>query len=285
MWVRFSIENTSPEAMTLTVPDTEPAIPSPESGLPLSHVFSGGSMSGVTITTGSTRRWDQPTGYRTRSEAPILVIAPYGSVGRTLDLREYFPVLRGAGQYRVDWAPYGGAIASETIVLTVAPLQRAEILTDHGIMTLRFLYAEAPAHVANFIELAKSEFYTGKTFHRLVPGYFLQGGCPRGDGTGIRTDGKRLRAEFNGHPMHKGAVAMALLDDEPDSASSQFFICNTRQKEWDGRYTVFAELVGEESFATLGRLMTAEVDGDGRPVQPLYMRSVRIVEAPPDTLP
>ena len=85
--------------------------------------------------------------------------------------------------------------------------------------------------------------------------------------------------------MEKGAVAMALLEDDPESASCQFFICNTRQKEWDGRYTIFGELVGEESFATLDRLMATEVDEQGRPLRPLYMRTVRIVDAPADTLP
>ena len=139
--------------------------------------------------------------------------------------------------------------------------------------------------MTNFIELAKAGFYNGKTFHRLEPGYLLQGGCPRGDGTGIRTDGKRLRSEFNGNPMRKGTVAMALLEDDVDSASCQFFICNTRQKEWDGRYTVFAELIGEESFLTLDRLMATAVDDQSRPTRPLSMRNVRIIDAPPDELP
>lgn len=75
---------------------------------------------------------------------------------------------------------------------------------------------------------------------------------------------------------------MALLDDDPDSGSCQFFISNTRQKEWDSRYTVFAQLVGEESFSTLVKLMSTPVDDAGRPTRPLFMRSVRIIDAPPD---
>jgi cyclophilin family peptidyl-prolyl cis-trans isomerase len=152
-------------------------------------------------------------------------------------------------------------------------------------MMMRFFYEDAPSTVANFIELAKSGFYSSKVFHRIEPGYLIQGGCPRGDGTGIRLDGKRIPAEFNGRIMDKGRVAMALLNDDPDSASCQFFICNTRQKDWDGRYTVFGELVGEESFATLERLMNRDVDEQGRPLDPLYMRSVRIIDAPSDALP
>jgi cyclophilin family peptidyl-prolyl cis-trans isomerase len=152
-------------------------------------------------------------------------------------------------------------------------------------MTVRFFYADAPKTVGNFIELAKSGFYDRTTFHRIEPGYLLQGGCPKGDGTGIRADGKRIPAEFNSRPVDKGTVAMALLEDEPDSASSQFFICNTRQKEWDGRYTVFGELVGEASYETLDRLMATPVDEHGHPTRTLHVRSARIVDTPTGELP
>jgi len=285
VWVRFTIENTNGEPVTLQVPGTTPQIPSPEAGLPLSHIFSGGTTAGVTVTTEAGRRLDQPVGHRAASEAPILIVGPHSSVGTTLDLREYFPVLRGAGRYRLEWEPYRAAVTSNPVVLTIAALKLAEIITDEGTMAVRFYYEDAPKHVANFIELAKSGFYSGKVFHRIEPGYLIQGGCPRGDGTGIRLDGKRLAAEFNGQPMDKGSVAMALLDDDPDSASCQFFICNTRQKDWDSRYTIFGELVGDESYATLDRLMSTEVDDQGRPLQPLYMRTVRIIDATGDTFP
>lgn len=285
VWVRFSIENFSGEPITLTVPGAEPEIPSPETGLPLAHVFSNSLSSAVTLTTASGRRWEEPVGYVPGSRAPILMIAPNSSVGITLDLRTYFPALRGAGQYRVNWQPYAARVTCDPVTLTIGPLKRAEIITDEGILRIRLLYADAPVHVANFIDLVKSGFYKAKTFHRLEPGSFLQGGCPRGDGTGIRTDGKRIRAEFNGHRMRKGAVAMALLGDDPDSASCQFFICNTRHKEWDGRYTIFGELVGEESYETLEKLMSTPVDEHGRPVRSLYMRAVRLADAPPDELP
>ena len=283
--VRFILENTSDDPKTLTVPGTNPAIPSPQSGLPIEHIFSSGAKKGVSITTPTGRQWTEANGYRPSDEAPILMIAPHGSVGATLDLREYFPTLRGAGQYRVTWSPYGGALGSVSVVLNIAPLHRAEIITDAGSMTVRFFYREAPLHVANFIELAESGFYNNRLFHRLEPGYLIQGGCPRNDGTGIRLDGKRLQPEFNSQAMRKGTLAMALLDDDPDSASCQFFICNTRQKDWDGRYTIFGELVGDESFETLDRLMSTPVDDAGAPVDPINMRSVRIVDAPLDDLP
>ena len=284
VWVLLSIENTTDKPITLTVPGTEPEIPSPEMGLPLAHVFSGGSTSGIGVTTDMDRRWEVPVRYRTPATAPIVMIGPRSTVGTTIDLREYFPALRSTGQYRVTWRPYAGGAVSETILLTIATRKQAEIITDEGTMTIRFFYEDAPLTVANFIELTKSGFYNGKTFHRIEPGYLIQGGCPRGDGTGIRLDGKRMPAEFNGKPHEKGSVSMALLEDDPDSASCQFFICNTRQKDWDGRYTVFGHLVGDESNETLDRLMSAEVDESNRPVRTLHMRTVRIVDAPPEPI-
>lgn len=282
VWAQFLIENVSEEPITLTVPGAEPDIPLPEMGLPLSHIFSGGSAPAVMLSSESGRRFDHPVSYRPPKEAPIVIIGAHSVVGAMIDLREYYPSLRGAGQYRLTWRPYGGAVSWENAIINIAPLKQAEIVTDEGRLTLRFFYDDAPQAVANFIELAKSGFYDNKSFHRLEPGYLLQGGCPRGDGTGIRLDGKRIPAEPNGRRHDKGSVSMALLDDDPDSASCQFFICNTRQKDWDGKYTVFAELVGDDSFAVLDRLMATPVDDLGRPLRTLYMRTVRIVDAPPE---
>jgi len=281
IWVEFVVENVSSEPITLTVPGTEPAIPSPEVGLPLAHIFSGGTPEGgVVVMTDTGRTWDQPVGFHTPALAPILLLAPRGVVGTTVDLREYFPVLRGAGQYRIAWKPYGGAISAVPAVVTVAPRKQVEIETDEGTMTVELYYDDAPQTVEGFLELTKSGFYNGKSFHRLEPGYLLQGGCPRGDGTGIRLDGKRIPAEFNQQPHEKGTLSMALLDDDPDSASCQFFISNTRQKDWDGRYTVFGKLSGDVSLATLDRLMGTPADERGRPTRPLVMRGLRITDAP-----
>lgn len=285
VWVTFSIENMTHDPITLSVLGKEPAIPTPEVGLPLPHIFSSGTSSSITVGTESGRNWDTPVGYRAMKTAPILMIAPFSSVGTTLDLREFYPTLRGAGRFHITWKPYGGNMVSDSIVITVASLKRAQVITDAGTMTFRFLYSTAPHHVANFLELAQSGFYNRTPFHHLEPGYFIQGGCPRGDGTGIRTDGKKLKAELSNHPMRKGTVAMALLDDDLDSGSSQFFICNTRQKDWDGRYTIFAELVGDESFATLDKLMANKTNGHGKPDQKISIQSVRLIDAPADELP
>lgn len=280
VWVWFTIENTTDKPVTLTVEDLEPEIPSPEVGLPLSHVFSGDSGSGVSVTNAGNRNFITPTSYRRPNHAPILIIGAHSSVGTSVDLREYFTVLRSGGSYRVQWSPYKGRLVSEPATFTIAPRKWVSITTDKGTMTIELFYDDAPLHVENFLDLVSSDFYAGKTFHRLEPGYLIQGGCPRGDGTGIRPDGKRVPAEINNHKHQKGSVSMALLDDDPDSGSCQFFICNTRQKDWDEVYTVFGQLVGQDSFDTLDRLMATEIDGKGRPVKKLYMRSVRLIDAP-----
>jgi len=280
VWVTFSVENTSHDPITLTVPNTEPQIPSAEMGLPLSHVFSGGSSSGVMVTTESGRQWEKPVGYKSPAEAPILILGPFSSVGQTLDLRDFYPALHVAGEYRVTWQPYAAIAGPSSVVINIAPRRRVLIETDEGRMTMELYYEDAPNHVANFLDLVTAGFYGGKTFHRIVPGYMIQGGCSRGDGTGIRPDGKRVAAEFNDRIHEKGTVSMALLDDDPDSASTQFFICNTRQKNWDGRYTVFGHLVGDESYATLDKLMSIHADDQGRPERTVSIRAARAIDAP-----
>lgn len=285
VWCTLTLENTTGEPITLTVPGADPALPSAEMGLPLSHVFSGPEASGITVTTGSGRSWSEPVGVREAKKAPIVVLGAHATVGRLIDLREYFPTLRGAGDYRVAWRPYGGAMASSVVPIRIASRKRVEIVTDQGTMTVKLFYDDAPKTVANFVDLAQSGFYNGLTFHRLEPGYLLQGGCSRGDGTGIRLDGRRVEAEFNDRPHEKGTLSMALLGEDSDSASTQFFITNTRVKEWDGMYTVFGQLVGDESYETLDALMTTPVDGDARPRKSLYMRSVRVIDENPNEMP
>jgi len=283
--VSFMIQNKTSEPITLQVPEAEPAIPDPEVGLPLTHVFSSPDAGGVELTTQSGRRWEKPVGYRAPQEAPILLLAPHSSVGTTLDLREFFPALRTAGEYRIAWQPYAGRTASNSVRINIAPQKRVKLTTDDGMLTIDLFYQKAPKSVANFVELVESGFYTGQAFHRLEPGYLIQGGCARGDGTGVRPDGSRVPFEPNDLQHDKGTVSMALRGDDPDSASSQFFIAYSRQKSWDGRYTIFGRLIGEESYETLDSLMSVEVDEQGRPRRSLYIRSARTVPAPTQQAP
>jgi len=110
-----------------------------------------------------------------------------------------------------------------------------------GKIIIEFFPEDAPKTVRNFVKLAKEGFYDGLTFHRVVPNFVAQGGCPKGDGTGDA--GYNIEAEFNTRSHKTGTVAMARSQD-PNSASCQFYICLAPQPRLDGKYTVFGQVVG-----------------------------------------
>jgi cyclophilin family peptidyl-prolyl cis-trans isomerase len=113
------------------------------------------------------------------------------------------------------------------------------IETSYGKIEIELFSREAPKTVARIKELAEKGFYDGLSFHRVVPGFVVQGGDPRGDGTG--GSGQNLPAEFNAKPHVEGSVAMARAAD-PNSADSQFYICLAPQPYLDGKYTVFGQV-------------------------------------------
>jgi cyclophilin family peptidyl-prolyl cis-trans isomerase/predicted GIY-YIG superfamily endonuclease len=116
----------------------------------------------------------------------------------------------------------------------------ARIRTKKGDIVFRFYPREARQHSAAFIKLARAGFYDGLTFHRVEPGFVIQGGCPKGNGTG--GPGYNLDAEFNALPHTKGTVAMARAQN-PNSAGSQFYICLGDARFLDKQYTVFGQTV------------------------------------------
>ncbi len=124
--------------------------------------------------------------------------------------------------------------------------ERAVIeLEKGGRIVIQFFPHDAPNTVRSFIKLARSGFYDNLTFHRVVPGFVVQGGDPKGDGTG--GPGYTLDAEFNDRPHLTGTVAMARSAD-PNSAGCQFYICLAPQPQLDGKYTVFGEVVEGMEF-------------------------------------
>lgn len=122
----------------------------------------------------------------------------------------------------------------------------ARIITPKGDMVFCFYPDDAPQHCAAFIKLAEAGFYDGTAFHRVEPGFVIQGGDPQGDGTG--GPGYNLKAEFNERPHVRGTVAMARASS-PDSAGSQFYICLGDARFLDKQYTVFGQLT--DGFETL----------------------------------
>ncbi len=122
----------------------------------------------------------------------------------------------------------------------------ATIETKFGAITLKFFPEVAPGHVKNFIDLAQKGFYDGTTFHRVIPGFMIQGGDPnsknpdkRSHGTG--GPGYTIKAEFSDKPHKRGTLSMARAQS-PDSAGSQFFICVKDSSFLDKQYTVFGEV-------------------------------------------
>jgi len=113
-------------------------------------------------------------------------------------------------------------------------------LEKGGRIVIEFYPKDAPNTVGNFIKLAKKGFYDGLTFHRVVPGFVVQGGCPLGNGTG--DPGYKIKAEFNSQKHLTGTVAMA-RSAHPDSAGSQFYICLAPQPGLNGEYTVFGQTI------------------------------------------
>jgi peptidyl-prolyl cis-trans isomerase B (cyclophilin B) len=127
-----------------------------------------------------------------------------------------------------------------------AATSQVRVVTDKGDMVLRLFPDDAPMHAAAFLKLVESGFYDGLTFHRVEPGFVIQGGDPDGNGTG--GPGYHLKSEFNSRPHVRGTLAMARASD-PHSAGSQFYICLADARFLDGQYTVFGEIA--EGFETL----------------------------------
>ena len=117
-------------------------------------------------------------------------------------------------------------------------LLRARIFTPKGEIVIELLPEYAPRTVANFIHLANSGFYDGLIFHRVVPNFVIQGGCPRGDGWG--GPGYTIREEINELRFERGTIGMATSGK--DTGGSQFFVCHSRQPHLDGRYTAFGSV-------------------------------------------
>jgi peptidyl-prolyl cis-trans isomerase B (cyclophilin B) len=149
--------------------------------------------------------------------------------------------------------------------------------TTAGDMTFEFFPDKAPGHVQNFVKLAEQGFYDGTTFHRVIKGFMIQGGCPRGDGTG--GPGYTIKAEFNDTHHERGILSMA-RSQSPDSAGCQFFVCHGEAGFLDRQYTAFGRLVKGDD--TLEKIATAPVQPGGersKPVQPVQIKKVTIARA------
>lgn len=282
IWADFTICNPTDQPLRLGIPN--PRLDLRVLGataLPIEHVFSGPGLNAVRIAEAADNSPVEPVSRHDLGQPPApIVLDPAGIIGLRVNLAEYFPGLQRTGTFYLTWMPYGGTLVSNRARITIQQLKQAVIETSLGKLTVAFEYQVAPAHVANFIELAEDGFYDNKTFHMVVPGALVHGGCPRGDGTGLRADGKLIPAEFSDIPHRVGTVSMSRKASDPDSASCQFFICLTRLAELDGQYTAFGHVVGQDSFDTLQKLSRVQTDERDRPVDPIYIHNIHIENAP-----
>ncbi len=164
----------------------------------------------------------------------------------------------------------------------------ATLQTDKGDITIKFFYDKAPHHVQNFVDLAASGFYDGTMFHRVIPGFMIQGGDPLtkkpedpmhpyGTG-GNMVDGKevRLKAEFNDVSHKRGIVSMARAAD-PNSASSQFFIVVKDSTFLDNQYSAFGEVVSGMDVAD--KIASVPRGPNDRPNQPIRIKKILLTQA------
>ncbi len=156
---------------------------------------------------------------------------------------------------------------------------KAVIETKFGEITLVFFSDVAPGHVKNFTDLAKKGLYDGTTFHRVIPGFMIQGGDPNSKDQdkrkhGMGGPGYTIKAEFNDKPHKRGTLSMARAAD-PDSAGSQFFICVADAAFLDGQYTAFGEVVSGMEVADT--IVSQARDGNDNPNERIEMK-VKIIE-------
>jgi peptidyl-prolyl cis-trans isomerase B (cyclophilin B) len=158
----------------------------------------------------------------------------------------------------------------------------AVITTSEGVMVIEFYPDVAPKHVENFATLAKKGFYDGTAFHRVIPGFMIQGGDPntKDDAAkatwGMGGPGYTVNAEFNSKHHGRGIVSMARAQD-PNSAGSQFFICHADAGFLDGQYTVFGNLI--KGFDVLDKIATTPTESPDRPIKRVTIESIKIVPA------
>ncbi len=153
---------------------------------------------------------------------------------------------------------FAGGAAREINVMQAAPagldfmamdaaeLSKYRVLmeTTSGDMMMEFWPDVAPGHVRNFLDLSYTDFYDGLTFHRVIPGFMIQGGCPQGNGQG--NGPRRLKAEFNDRKHVPGVLSMARTAD-PNSASCQFFVMHANSTHLDGQYSAFGRVTSDLS--------------------------------------
>ena len=149
----------------------------------------------------------------------------------------------------------------------------ATIQTSMGDISIELWPDKAPLHVENFIKLAKDGFYDDLIFHRVIPKFMVQTGCPQG--TGMGGPGWNVKAEFNAEPFVVGTLGMARAQD-PNSAGSQFFICVAETPHLTGQYTAFGKVLSGQDVAN--SISQVDRNRSDRPNEDIKMVKVTVNE-------
>jgi peptidyl-prolyl cis-trans isomerase B (cyclophilin B) len=150
-------------------------------------------------------------------------------------------------------------------------MSQATLQTSAGPIVVEFHDEDAPKTVENFRKLAGDGFYDDLVFHRVIPDFMIQGGCPEGTGRG--GPGYTFEDEFNDHKIVRGALAMA--NAGPDTNGSQFFIVTTEAASWlDGKHTVFGRVV--DGMDAVDAIESTPTDASDRPLEPQKIERVEL---------
>ncbi len=230
------------------------------------------------------------------------------NAGQEVDIRALYPQVNQIGGYILCAVPKDGSAEflgtplaitvrggagmnapAGVMVTKVEPLSYVKMTTDAGDVSIKFYYDVAPNTVDNFLALAAGGFYDGLTFHRVIPGFMIQGGDPIGDGSGV--PGYTINPEFNDRPHEEGVLSMARQGDAGErsgampgpeaagSAGSQFFICldYSHTKHLDKKYTAFGKVfAGMDAVKKIAAAPAAN-GGTGGPAKPAVMHTLKVI--------
>jgi cyclophilin family peptidyl-prolyl cis-trans isomerase len=255
-----------------------------------------------------TKMWyppSQPAEFKVDSSADVtLVLTDFAGkqldakgsadvgAGKTIDIKSIFPQLSSLGTYVLYAVPKGKSFPEfdgtpvvvevrgdsgmgEPSVMKVQPLQYVVMQTSAGPMTMVFWYNVAPNTVDSFLRLCSEGYYDGLTFHRIVPGFVIQGGDPKGTGNG--GPGYTVNAEFNDQKHLPGVLSMARTND-PNSAGSQFFVCldYANTQHLDHQYTGFGKVVDGMNAVTAIATTKIANPATGAPETPQVIQKVTV---------
>jgi peptidyl-prolyl cis-trans isomerase B (cyclophilin B) len=221
-----------------------------------------------------------------------LTLLPNAQLTLDLDIGELLATMKGieGGEFKLGYAKdylqgedkgvrrmQAADKGLDFMKMPVEDLAKYHVLmsTNQGDMEIEFWPDVAPNHVRNFLDLCYTGFYDGKTFHRVIPGFMIQGGDPTGTGSG--SGPRMLKAEFNQKKHEPGVLSMA-RSQSPDSASCQFFVVHKAAPSLDGQYTGFGKLVS--GLEVVDKIVNVKRNSSDKPFDPQTIVKATVLKAP-----